>query len=72
MAFSASDLIAIETAIKSGELEVEYGDRRVKYRSVSELMKAYELIKGAVNEPSATSSRKAKQVRFASQRGFGK
>ena len=72
MAFSASDLTAIETAIKSGELEVEYGDRRVKYRSVSELLKAYEIIKGAVNEPAASSSRKAKQVRFASKRGFGK
>lgn len=71
MAFSASDLTAIENAIKSGELEVEYGDRRVKYRSVPELMKAYEIIKGSINEPTLASSRKAKQVRFASQRGFG-
>lgn len=72
MAFSASDLTAIETAMKSGELEVEYGDRRVKYRSIMELTRAYEVIKSAVNEPATASSRTAKQVRFAAKRGFGK
>ena len=70
MAFTSTDLIAIETAIKSGELEVEYQDRRVKYRSITELMKAYAVIKNAVNEPATSSSRKAKQVRFATKRGF--
>lgn len=72
MGFSAGDLTAIENAMKSGELEVEYGDRRVKYRSIMELTRAYETIKSAVNEPATASSRKAKQVRFAAQRGFGK
>ena len=72
MAFTAADLTAIETAIKSGELEVEYQDRRVKYRSITELMKAYAVITNAVNEPASVGSRKAKQVRFAAKRGFGK
>jgi len=70
MAFAASDLVAIETAIKSGELEVEYQDRRVKYRSMNELMKAHAIVKQALDEPTLPGSRKAQQVRFASKRGF--
>ena len=71
MAFTAADLTAVETAIKSGELEVEYQDRRVKYRSMTELMKAYAMIKQEVTAPTSSSSRVAKQVRFATKRGFG-
>ena len=32
------DLIAVETAIASGEIEVHYSDRSVRYRSVDELI----------------------------------
>lgn len=71
MAFTASDLTAVETAIKSGELRVQYQDRLVLYRSIGELLKARDIIKSEVNEPATTKGRVAKQVRFSTQRGFG-
>ena len=45
MAFTETDLQVIETAIKSGELSVQYRDRSVTYRSVDELLTVRDLIK---------------------------
>ena len=71
MAFVEADLTAVETAIKSGELKVQYQDRMVVYRSISELLRARDVIQSEVNAPATTKSRIAKQVRFATKRGFG-
>ena len=49
MAFSQSDLDAIDNAIKGAELTVQFADRRVTYRSMDELMKARQLIGGEVS-----------------------
>lgn len=46
MAFTASDLAAIERAIASGELVVQYADKRIEYRSVAQLRQAREMIRG--------------------------
>lgn len=40
MAFTQAQLDALDEAIGTGELEVEYDGRRIKYRSISELMQA--------------------------------
>lgn len=40
MAFNQAQLDAIDEAIATGELEVEYEGRRVKYRSINELLTA--------------------------------
>ena len=40
MSFTVAQLNAIEAAIGTGQLEVEYDGKRVKYRSMGELMKA--------------------------------
>jgi hypothetical protein len=45
MAYTSSDLIAIEEALASGVLEVQYTDKRVKYRSLRDLIALRELIK---------------------------
>lgn len=42
MAVTQSDLDALDAAILSAELEVEYQGRRVRFRSVAELRQAYE------------------------------
>lgn len=42
--FTIEDLEAIEDAIKSGALEVEYNDRRVKFRSKNELVDLHHFI----------------------------
>lgn len=43
--WTLEDLKAIENAIASGALKVEYNDRTVTYRSINELMKARTLIR---------------------------
>jgi hypothetical protein len=48
MAFTQSDVDALDRAIAAGELEVENNGRRVKYRSIAELLKARELMIGEV------------------------
>jgi hypothetical protein len=40
VAFTSTDLDAINAAIASGELRVQFKDRSVEYRSVPELLKA--------------------------------
>jgi hypothetical protein len=58
MAFTTSDLTAIESAIASGELTVRYADgKEVTYRSIGELMKARDLIKSVTDSTIATSTR---------------
>lgn len=50
--WTTEDLDAIEAAIASGALKVEYNDRTVTYRSINELTKARHLIRvslGLVN-----------------------
>ena len=45
MALSSSDLAALEKALASGELTVEYDGKRVTYRSVAELRQAIDYVK---------------------------
>lgn len=40
MALSNADLEALDRAIASGTLEVQFADRRVRYRSLEELLAA--------------------------------
>ena len=40
MAYTTTQLAAIEAAIATGELTVEIDNRRVTYRSISDLLKA--------------------------------
>ena len=39
-AYTVADLAAIRSALTRGELEVEFADRRVRYRSIAELIRA--------------------------------
>lgn len=44
--FTTTQLEAIEAAIATGELTVEYDGKKVTYRSTAELVAARDLIKG--------------------------
>jgi hypothetical protein len=46
MAYTVTQLTAIETAIATGELTVEYDGKRVTYRSMDDLLKARDHIRG--------------------------
>jgi hypothetical protein len=46
MAFTLSQLEALEQAIASGELTVKYDGKEVTYRSMDDLIKAYNMVRG--------------------------
>jgi roadblock/LC7 domain-containing protein len=45
MAFTTTQLAALEAAIASGELVVQHDGKRVEYRSVGDLVKARDLVR---------------------------
>jgi len=45
MAFTLNQLNALDSAIASGQLSVNYDGKSITYRSVSELMKARDVIR---------------------------
>lgn len=49
MAFTQSDLEAIEAALASGATSVQFSDRLVVYRSVGDLLKARAAVTAALN-----------------------
>lgn len=57
MAWTTADLTKIETAIATGELSVQFADRRVHYRSIEELLRARDVIKAAVDSTVSASTR---------------
>ncbi|WP_186169797.1 phage head-tail joining protein [Burkholderia gladioli] len=52
MAFTQGQLAAIEAALASGTLTVEYNGKRVTYQTVSELMRVRDLIKNDLQQQS--------------------
>jgi hypothetical protein len=47
--FTQADLDALKAAFVTGALEVQIGERRVKYRSQSELLAAINMVDAAIN-----------------------
>jgi len=50
MAYTLADLQAVQSAIAGAELEVQYGDKRVRYRSMAELKEAARLIQADLDQ----------------------
>ena len=48
MAWTLADLVAVETAIASGEQFVQFQDRTVTYRSIPDLLEARDAIKASL------------------------
>jgi hypothetical protein len=44
--FTLTQLAALNAAIASGELSVQYDGKRVQYRSIDELIRARDLVRG--------------------------
>lgn len=53
MAWTTSDLTALETAIKGGVREVQYADRRVTYHSLDEMLRLLRVMKESIAGGSA-------------------
>jgi hypothetical protein len=65
VAYSTNDLTAVQRAIAKGELEVEFSDRRVRYRSIDELIKAESRISQALR-----TGNRQKQSKLYAEKGF--
>lgn len=64
MAWVEADRTAIKAAIASGELDVQYNDRRVRYRSIAELKSALAMISNELDKPVLTADIVPNQVRM--------
>jgi hypothetical protein len=69
MALTTTDLENLDTAIATGELEVEFNGRRVRYRSVPELMAARNHVASVLNTSTVTPHRTAYQFDCTTSRG---
>jgi len=57
MSFTQDQLNAIEEAIASGTLEVQYADKKVTYRSLTDLLRTRELIKNSISKGNGNEAR---------------
>lgn len=66
MAFSQTDLDKLDAAIAAGERVVAFGDRRVEYRDVGEMLKARALVASslAAAQSQQTLSPRYRQATF--------
>lgn len=69
--YTAADLLALDRAIASAELEVELDGRRVRYRSMDELMRARAHVAGQLEAAQVAPQRNGAAYRytFATRRG---
>ena len=49
MSILQADVDALESAIYSGVLEVEYTDKRIRYRSMKDMLTALAMMKNSIN-----------------------
>lgn len=67
MAYTQADLDALDRAIAGSKLEVQYGDRRVRYRSMDELLAARKHVAQEISNASRKGS--SRRFVFATMRG---
>lgn len=46
MAFTLTQLAALEQAVASGQLRIEYDGKKIEYRNMADLLKARDLVRG--------------------------
>ena len=66
MAYSQEDIDNLKTTISRGEIEVQYKDRKVKYRSIDEMIKVLSVMESEVNP--STSTTRPKNYRITTDR----
>lgn len=66
MAFSQTQLDALETAIATGVMSVDYGDRKVTYRSLGDMLK----VRDMARQDLGLSTGAPKSVKTATRNGF--
>lgn len=56
MAFTLKQLAALEAAIGSGELSIEYDGKKVTYRNMSDLTQAYNMVRNQLTASGALAA----------------
>jgi len=64
MAFTQTQLDALETAIAAGTLEVSVGDKKVRYHSLDEMIRLRDIIKNQLATDSQTQRSRASFATF--------
>ena len=64
MAFTQSQLDALEAAIASGTLEVRTGDKSVRYHSLNEMIKLRDVIRNQLTADAQTPTSRASFASF--------
>jgi len=67
MSYTEAQRDALREALASGVLTVQYGDKRVTYRSVSELREALAEVEAALARDAGT---RVRQIRVTTAKGF--
>lgn len=70
MALTQTDLDALDVAIATGELTVEFNGRRVTYRSVPELLQARAHVAALLSAQGRPATAGAVRYHFATTRGY--
>jgi hypothetical protein len=55
MAFTQTQLDALETAIASGSLIVHYGDKYIRYQTTTDMIKARDIMRDQLNAGNPTT-----------------
>jgi len=67
MPYTQTQRDALREALASGVLTVQYGDKRVTYRSVGELREALAEVEAALARDAGT---RVRQIRVTTRKGF--
>ena len=73
MAYTESQLQALESALVKGERRVSFGDKTVEYRSVDELMAAIREVRRGLQQQAAETGLlpcAPRQIRVTTSKGF--
>ncbi len=65
MAYTQNDLTALERAIAGAQLEVQYGDKRVRFRSLDELERARNFVRDQLNRAAGKRASRVTRLRHA-------
>lgn len=67
MAYTTTQLEALQAALASGELRIQFEGREIEYRSVSELKDAIAEVQASIQQAAGTRKR---QLRTVTSKGF--
>ena len=73
MAYTQSQLDALEAALAKGERRVSFGDKTIEYRTVEELKQAIDEVEAAMHKDAVSTGlypRAPRQIRVTTGKGF--